>query len=174
MATTAAANAGYSLSGSYTTTDSGATITDSLSDNFAPTFSKVGDTSEETLANFFETADSSNKAISVSFTIDGTLFTFDGSETFTTPGNSAHDQITWNESEITKTLSNGAVLEVQLANATYNGALKNYTGLDVPVTFTLESAPTTAVPEPGSLALLASGMIAMGAMLRRKRNGAII
>src|ERR1700722_651472 len=98
-ASTLAANATI-IAGSYTvSSNGGATITDSLTDPFSLNLT-VGTPQTFNLANIFENNDGGS-TITAAFTFTSPVSangSLSASDAFTTPGNSAHDSLTWNSS----------------------------------------------------------------------------
>jgi hypothetical protein len=159
------------VAGSYgVISSSGATITNLLADPFSLNL-VVGTPQTFDLANIVQHTDGTS---TVTATFNFTAPTTAGPSTtlaadvFSTPGASTHDSLTWSNAGLAVVnFSDGAILDLNFTNQTYDGSADNYTGLTPTVTFSLLRAPT-AVPEPASLSLLAAGLFILAMFARRR------
>jgi len=105
--------------------------------------------------------------------------TIHGTDVFSTPGNSAHDSLTWDSGGLgIVNFSDGAVLDVTMTGDGYNGNSNSYAGLTPTVTFNLITAPNgnsvTVVPEPMTASLFGAGLIGTALVLRRRKKAATV
>jgi hypothetical protein len=126
------------------------------------------------LAWIWETRDgTSNLSALFNFTApSSTSALFTGTDTFSTPGNSVHEDLNWTNNSLTKSFADGSVVKIALGDVSYNGSSFNYAGLIAPVTFTLTQAatPVNAVPEPFTMSVFGMGLVGAAAMVRRRRK----
>jgi hypothetical protein len=169
LAASAMAASAAVISGTYTISSNGATVTDDLTSPFSINLT-VGTPYTVNFANIYENHDgSSNVVTAFTFTspVSGAL-SLTQSDVFSTPGSSAHDTLS-SVSPTAITFSDGAILDISLAGGTYNGNFSSYTGITDTITFNLVQAPTSSpVPEPMTLSLFGGGLAALAslAMLR--------
>ena len=161
------------ISGTYTITSNGATVTDSLTSPFSIDLS-LNTPYTVDFANIYQNHDGNSNVV--------TAFTFNlpvsGStsltqaDMFTTPGNSAHDTLS-SVGPTAYTFSDGAILDISLAGGTSNGNFSSYTGITDRITFELVQAPTAPVPEPMTLSLFGAGLLALGSLVmwRGRKTG---
>jgi hypothetical protein len=168
IASTATANA-TPFSGSYTiSSTSNPTITNLLANSFILDLT-VGTPQTFSLVNIFENSDGSS-AITATFNFTSPVMGSGAAlaaDVFSTPGNSKHDSFTGGATSVVN-FSDGAVLDIKLGSASYDGSSGNYDGLIAPVTFSLIAAPTNAIPEPLTISLLGAGFAGIVALRRRK------
>lgn len=171
LASVVAANA-TPITGTYSvTTNNGATVTNLLSDPFNINLVlNVGQTFN--LANVFQNADGTSQVTaSFHFTAPSALNDIIlAADVFSTPGASKHDALTWQSGGLlTENFSDGSIVNIALADITSNG--NSYTGLNIPITFTLTRAatPPVGVPEPLTLSLFGAGLAGAAALRRRRK-----
>jgi hypothetical protein len=173
LAASAMAASAAVISGTYTISTSGATVTDSLTSPFSINLA-LNTPYTVNFANILQKNDGSSNVV--------TAFTFtspvSGStsltqlDAFFTPGMSAHDTLS-SLGPTAYTFSDGAILDISLAGGSYDGNASNYSGIMDVITFDLVQAPTAApVPEPMTLSLFGAGLAALGSltMLRGRRK----
>jgi hypothetical protein len=173
LASTVAA-AATPIAGTYTITDTGtSTITGINPINLDLTLNVA---QAVNLGTIKELADGT-PTIKVSFNFTAPVSataSATANDTFSTPGNSAHDAISWLASALIVNFSDGAALKIVFSDQTYNGNASGYAGLAATATFTLLQAPRVAaqVPEPVTLSIFGAGLIGAAAMRRRKKKSA--
>jgi hypothetical protein len=171
-ASTMAASAAV-ISGTYTITTNGATVTDSLTSPFSIDLA-LNTPYTVNFANILERHDGTSHVVTAfnfSLPVSGAT-SLTQSDVFSTPGNSAHDTL-GNVGPTAFTFSDGAVLDISLVGGSYNGNASSYSGIMNQVTFDLVQAPTAPVPEPMTIWLFGAGLAALGAftMLRGRALG---
>lgn len=177
------------ITGSYAITQTGsATITDIFQVGTPGSFSFALNPGQSTApTNFFREREPINSTTSQTNTITAT-FTFTqptagsgskaaGDTFFRIPlpppgpsGDNFSDTFTWVTNTILVNFTDGAILDIHLADPSpYLGLASGYTGLIPQVSFTLIKGPTE-VPEPTSLAVLGTGLLAVFGALRLRRR----
>jgi len=167
------------ITGTYSVTSSGSpTITNIFSSPFSMDL-VLGTPQTFNLAKLIEHFDgTTNITAAFNFTLPGSgVAAIQGTDVFSTPGNSAHDSLVWGSGGLAvMNFSNGAVLDVTMAGDVYDGNSDRYAGLTPTVTFNLITAPNnnqvTIVPEPMTISIFSAGLIGAAAAIRRRRRTA--
>jgi hypothetical protein len=173
MISTASANAAL-ITGNYTVSSNNSStgIINLFSNPFSLNLA-LGVSQTFNLAWIWETRDgTSNISALFNFTApSSTSASFSGTDVFSTPGNSVHENLDWANNSLTKSFADGSVVKIALGDVSYSGSSFNYSGLIAPVTFTLTQAatPATRIAEPLTLSVFGMGLIG-AAMLRRRRQ----